>query len=62
MRSDQIKKGPERAAARRKLSATGRNEEQIAQPMIAIVNTWWDVTPCNIHLRELAEHVRAVVR
>ncbi|MEE4293241.1 MAG: dihydroxy-acid dehydratase [Xanthomonadales bacterium] len=62
MRSDQIKKGPERAAARSMLRATGRNEEQIAQPMIAIVNTWSDVTPCNIHLRELAEHVRAGVR
>jgi len=62
MRSDQIKKGPERAAARSMLRATGRNENQIAQPMIAIVNTWSDVTPCNIHLRELAEHVRAGVQ
>ena len=62
MRSDQIKKGPERAAARSMLRATGRNEKQIAQPMIAVVNTWSDVTPCNIHLRELAEHVRAGVR
>jgi dihydroxy-acid dehydratase len=62
MRSDQIKKGPDRAPARSYLRATGLNDEQISQPMIAVVNTWSDVTPCNIHLRELAEHVKAGIR
>ena len=27
-------------------------------PRVAIVNTWSTVTPCNMHLRELGEHVR----
>ena len=62
MRSDQIKKGPDRAPARSYLRATGLNDQQISQPMIAVVNTWSDVTPCNIHLRDLAEHVKAGIR
>ena len=62
MRSDEIKKGPDRAPARAMLRATGLNDQQISQPMIAVVNTWSDVTPCNIHLRDLAEHVKAGIR
>ncbi len=62
MRSDQIKKGPDRAPARAMLRATGMDDEQIYQPIIAVVNTWSDVTPCNIHLRELAKHVKAGIR
>jgi len=62
MRSDQIKKGPDRAPARSYLRATGLDDQQISQPMIAVVNTWSDVTPCNIHLRDLAEHVKAGIR
>ena len=62
MKSDQIKKGPERAPARSMLRATGLGDREIRQPMIAVVNTWSDVTPCNIHLRELGEHLKAGIR
>ena len=62
MKSDQIKKGPERAPARSMLRATGLGDREIQQPMIAVVNTWSDVTPCNIHLRELGEHLKAGIR
>jgi L-arabonate dehydrase len=31
------------------------------RPVIGICNTWSDVTPCNGHFRELAEHVKAGV-
>ncbi len=31
------------------------------RPVIAILNTWSDLTPCNGHLRELAEKVKAGV-
>jgi len=44
------------------LRATGMDDKEIYQPMIAVVNTWSDVTPCNIHLRELAEHVKEGIR
>ena len=30
----------------------------MAKPLIAIVNTWSTVTPCNIHLKDLADHAR----
>ncbi len=62
MKSDQIKKGPDRAAARAMLRATGLGDEQIYRPLIAVVNTWSDVTPCNIHLRELAEPLKEGIR
>ena len=31
------------------------------RPVIGILNTWADLTPCNGHLRELAEKVKAGV-
>ena len=62
MRSDEMKKGPDRAGARCMLRATGMDDREMSQPMIAVVNTWSDVTPCNIHLRDLAEHVKAGIR
>jgi dihydroxy-acid dehydratase len=62
MRSDQIKKGPGRAPARAMLRATGLDDRQIQQPLIAVVNTWSDVTPCNQHLRELAEPLKEGIR
>jgi len=62
MRSDQIKKGPDRAAARAMLRATGMGDKEIYQPMIAVVNTWSDVTPCNEHLRRLAEPLKEGIR
>ena len=30
----------------------------IGKPVIGICNTWSEVTPCNAHFRELAEHVK----
>ena len=29
------------------------------RPVIGICNTWSELTPCNAHFRELAEHVQA---
>ncbi|MEO6748699.1 MAG: IlvD/Edd family dehydratase [Casimicrobiaceae bacterium] len=31
------------------------------RPVIGICNTWSEVTPCNAHFRELAEHIKAGV-
>src|SRR6478736_8203303 len=28
------------------------------RPVIGICNTWSEITPCNLHLRDLAEHVK----
>jgi len=61
-RSDAITKGPAKAPARAMLRAAGYGDKDFAQPMVAVVNTWSTVTPCNMHLADLAEPVRAGVR
>jgi len=40
------------------LRAAGYDDERMAKPMIALVNTWTTVTPCNMHLKDLADHAR----
>lgn len=60
--SDAITKGPAKAPARAMLRAAGYDDEAMARPMVAIVNTWSTVTPCNMHLAELAEPVREGLR
>src|SRR5690606_15013548 len=35
------------------------DDAAIARPLVAVVHTWSDVSPCNINLRELAQHARA---
>jgi dihydroxy-acid dehydratase len=55
MRSNAIKSGPERAPARAMLRATGLQDADIAKPMVAVVHTWSNVSPCNLNLRELAQ-------
>ena len=62
MYSDRIKKGQHRAPARAMLKATGLSDDYIARPLVAVVNTWSEVTPCNFHLRELAEPLKAGIR
>ena len=56
--SRELVEGPSRAPARAMLRAAGMDDEALAKPMVAIVNTWSTVTPCNMHLRDLAEHCR----
>jgi dihydroxy-acid dehydratase len=51
--------GPARAPARAMLRAAGYDDEKMAKPMVAIVNTWTTVTPCNMHLKDLATHAAA---
>ncbi len=55
MRSDAIKSGPERAPARAMLRATGLQSEDIAKPLVAVVHTWSNISPCNLNLRDLAQ-------
>jgi dihydroxy-acid dehydratase len=61
-RSDAITKGPARAPARAMLRGAGLSDADLEKPLIAVVNTWSTVTPCNLHLAALAEPVRQGVR
>jgi dihydroxy-acid dehydratase len=54
MRSNAIKHGPDRAPARAMLRATGLSDADIAKPLVAVVHTWSNVSPCNLNLRDLA--------
>lgn len=62
MRSDQIKKGFERAPHRALLKATGLKDEDFKRPFIAVVNSYVDIVPGHIHLREFGNIVKEAVR
>ncbi len=48
--------GNDRAGARSMLRAVGFSDEDFAKPQIAIASTGSDLTPCNMHIDELATH------
>jgi dihydroxy-acid dehydratase len=54
--------GPDRAAARAMLYATGLTEEDLAKPLIGVANTWIEIGPCNFHLRRLSARVKDGIR
>jgi dihydroxy-acid dehydratase len=62
MRSDNIKKGLERAPHRSLLKAVGLTDEEIELPFIGVVNSWNEVIPGHIHLDKLAEAIKAGIR
>ncbi len=62
MRSDALKRDPSRAPARAMLKGTGLNDADLEKPLVAIVNTWTEVMPCNLHLRALADDVKRGIR
>jgi dihydroxy-acid dehydratase len=62
MRSDQIKRGVERAPHRALLKATGLTDADMGKPFIAIVNSYVDVVPGHVHLQEFGRRVKEAVR
>src|SRR4029077_9699332 len=46
--------GVKQAPARAMLRATGFRDEDFARPQIGVASTWGNVTPCNMHIGELA--------
>jgi len=63
MRSDQIKKGFERAPHRALLKATGVvNDADMGKPFIAIVNSYVDIVPGHVHLQSFGKIVKDAVR
>lgn len=58
MKSDNIKKGIQRAPHRSLLRACGLEDEDFKKPFIGIANSFTDIVPGHIHLRELVEHVK----
>ncbi|ASE33618.1 dihydroxy-acid dehydratase [Mammaliicoccus sciuri] len=64
MRSDMIKKGDHQAPARSLLHATGqiKSPTDMNKPFIAICNSYIDIVPGHVHLRELADIAKEAIR
>lgn len=59
--SSQVVDGPDRAPSRAMLRAVGFSDEDFGRRQIGVASTWANVTPCNMHINELAEHAEAGV-
>ena len=62
MRSDQMKKGLERAPHRSLFKALGLTDAEIDRPMIGIANSANDVIPGHQHLHQVSDAVKAGIR
>jgi dihydroxy-acid dehydratase len=58
MRSDKIKKGMQRAPHRSLLRACGVTDAEMERPFIGIANSYTDIVPGHIHLKQIAEAVK----
>ncbi len=62
MKSEQVKIGLEKAPHRALFKALGLTDEEMARPLIGIVNSHNDIVPGHINLDKIAEAVKAGVR
>jgi dihydroxy-acid dehydratase len=61
-RSRLITEGRDRAPARSMFKAVGFTDQDLAQPLIGVANTWIETMPCNFHLRRLSAKVKEGIR
>ena len=59
--SRRVTEGLTQAPARAMLRAVGFTDEDFARPQIGVASTWANVTPCNMHIGELAREACAGV-
>jgi dihydroxy-acid dehydratase len=59
IRSKVISEGVNRMPNRSMLRAVGFKDEDFKKPMIGIASTWSEVTPCNVHIDELARQAKS---
>lgn len=62
MKSTMVKKGLEKAPHRSLFNALGLTDEEMARPLIGVVNSKTDIVPGHINLDKIAEAVKAGVR
>ena len=51
--------GAKQAASRAMLRAVGFTDADFSKPQIGVASTWANVTPCNMHIGELAREAVA---
>src|SRR5580693_2181478 len=57
-RSSMMTEGDKRAPNRAMLRAVGFKDADFQKPIIGIASPWSEITPCNMHLNELAERAK----
>lgn len=62
MRSDRIKTGMQNVPKRALLRALGLTEEEMARPLVGVVNSYNEVVPGHINLDKITEAVKAGIR
>ena len=62
MRSDNVKKGAERAPNRSLFYAMGYTKEELERPLIGVVSAKSEIVPGHMHLDKVAEAVKAGIR
>ena len=60
--SSEVVDGIEKAPARAMLRAVGFTDADFEKPQIGVASTWSMVTPCNMHINELARYLTEFVR
>ncbi|WP_226006796.1 dihydroxy-acid dehydratase [Natrinema salinisoli] len=55
LRSREVTEGPDKAPHRAMFRAMGFDDEDFGSPMIGVPNPAADITPCNVHLDDVAE-------
>ena len=55
--SSSLVDGIDQAGARSMLRPTGFSDEDFKKPQVGIASTWSNVTPCNMHINELAQTI-----
>jgi dihydroxy-acid dehydratase len=53
--SSEVTEGPERAPHRAMFRAMGFDDEDLGSPMVGVANPAADITPCNVHLDDVAD-------
>lgn len=62
MRSDNVKKGAERAPNRSLFYAMGYTKEELERPLIGVVSAHSEIVPGHFHLDKIADAVKAGIR
>jgi len=55
LRSNEVTEGTDQAPSRAMFRAMGYDDEDLSSPMVGLANPAADITPCNVHLDDVAE-------
>ena len=61
-RSSMMTEGDTRAPNRAMLRAVGFKDEDFSKPIVGIASLWSEITPCNMHIHELAKKAKDGVK